>query len=224
MQWYRLHTAFNATDVMIDNTTGYQRFLPNPDMSILVAGDSTAVGIGTTTNSASIAGRLAKEYPQADITNIGVNGAKLQDLQTKLEFQKERFKSHPFDLIVLQIGANDITHFTSKADIKDQLDTVLGIASSMGSKVLLLTSGDVGRAPVFYWPLSSIYSIRTHTVRDIFIEEASKFPNVSYVDLYIDRENDPFEKDKSKYYSSDLFHVTDDGYGVWYSQLQKFLN
>ncbi|MBA3815836.1 MAG: hypothetical protein H0X29_04815 [Parachlamydiaceae bacterium] len=216
---FAIHQSISNSEKIINNTIPYEQHPPNPEIYILVAGDSTAVGVGATENVKSTAGRLGTQFPNADISNIGVSGAKLKDLL--LVLQKQQSKN--YNLLVLQIGANDITHFTSYNSVRNELSEILALASEFSAKIILLTSGDIGRAPVFHWPFSRIMTARTLKVREIFIEEASKYKKVSYVDLYLDRSEDPFEKDLKKYYASDSFHLTDDGYGVWYFFVQKHL-
>ncbi len=216
---YPIYQAVNISGKIITATVPFEQHPSNPEIYILVAGDSSAVGVGATENINSIAGRLGTQFPKADISNVGMSGARLKDLLLVLDEHKNK----NYNLIVLQIGSNDITHFTSYDTIRKELSEILSISNELSSKIILLTSGDVGRARIFYWPLSNILSSRALDVRKIFIEEASKHKNVSYVDLYLDRNDDPFEKDLKKYYAPDSFHLTDDGYGVWYFYIQKYL-
>ncbi len=216
---YPIYQTINISEKIIAGTTPYEQHPLNPEFYILVAGDSTAVGVGATVNIESIAGRLGTQFPKADIENIGISGARLKDLSLVLQGKK----SKKYNLIVLQIGANDITHFTPYDTVRNELSEILTLSNEISSKTILFTSGDLGRAPVFHWPLSSIITLRTLKVRDLFIEESSKFKNVSYVDLYLKRSEDPFEKNIKKYYSPDSFHLTGDGYGVWYFFIQKQL-
>jgi lysophospholipase L1-like esterase len=81
----------------------------------------------------------------------------------------------------------------------------------------------MGAAPVFHWPLSDIITDRTLNVRAIFIEEVAKNKSVSYVDLFKNPKDDPFVKYPEKFYAQDKFHLTGDGYGVWYLDVQKKL-
>ncbi len=216
---YPIYQSISVSEKIIATTIPYEQHPPNPEMYILVAGDSTAVGVGATENIQSIAGRLGTQFPKADISNIGISGAKLKDLLLVLQLRKIK----NYNLIVLQIGANDITNFTPYDTVRNELSEILSISNEHSSKIILLTSGDLGRAPIFHWPLSNIITSRTLMVRDIFIEEASKYENVSYVDLYLNRNDDPIEKNLKKYYAPDSFHLTGDGYGIWYFFIQKKL-
>ena len=93
----------------------------------------------------------------------------------------------------------------------------------MGDRVILFTSGSVGSAPVFPWPLSTVYTHRTKKVRELFMRVA-KEKNIAYVDLFKEKRDDPFLKDIQRFYCPDMLHLTADGYRVWYDQLKIALD
>ena len=92
----------------------------------------------------------------------------------------------------------------------------------MSDKVYLMTSGNVGDAPMLPRPFAFLWEFRTYTVRDLFKEVAGA-QGVTYVDLLIEGENDPFAKDPARYYAKDFFHLSGEGYGLWYAELEKVL-
>lgn len=216
---YPISQAIKISDAMLAKTVRFEQHPPNPNKRILVAGDSTAIGVGAKHPNESIAGRLGKQFPEADITNLGKSGAKLKDLLPLL-----RGLDHHYDLIVLQVGANDITHFTSFASIKQALTDILTLSQSISSKTIILSAGNVGKAPMFRWPLSMIFSYRTRAIRDIFMEEIAKSKTAAYVDLYTKLANDPRAKDVKQYYASDQFHLSSYAYAIWYSYIEEKLN
>ena len=81
---------------------------PAVRLRMLFIGDSTAVGTGARSNTQSVAGYFGHDYPAAQIDNNSYNGRKLHQMAcqfpTKTKFQ--------YDLVVAQIGANDIMQFT----------------------------------------------------------------------------------------------------------------
>lgn len=216
---YHIYQSIEISEKIIAHSVAYTQHPADPDQYILVAGDSTAVGVGAVNPQESVAGRLGQQFPQADIINLGQSGATLKDVLALLQAQKGKH----YDLIVLQIGANDITHFTPYPKIKEEISEILFLCNEMSFRTILLTSGDVGRSRAFHWPLSSFLTTRTLNVRHIFMEESSKYKTVSYIDLFRDKKDDPLEKDLKKYYAPDLFHLTGEGYGAWYVQIQKQL-
>lgn len=217
--WYPIYKAVKKSVSLIDRALPYQQTPTEATMHILVAGDSTGVGVGVEDIQDSIAGRIGKDFPQATIENISKSSSTLRDLLLSLG----RAGDGEYNLVVLQIGANDITRFNSYTDIRNTLVEVLERASTLGQRVLVLTAGNVGSSPVFRWPLSSIISHRTRVVRSIFLEEVAKRPNVTYVDLFQERKDDVFLTDAARYFANDYFHPSGDGYGVWYMKIKPLL-
>lgn len=217
--FYPIYQAINVSALLINNTKAFEQHPLNPNKYILVAGDSNAVGVGANDPSESIAGRLGHQFPNADITNLGLSGAKLKDLLFVL---KKQNKKH-YDLIILHIGGNDITHFTPYDTIRVELAEVISLSNKLSPKTILLTAGNIGNAPMFYWPLSAIITDRTLGVREIFIDEAAKNKAVSYIDLFKNREDDELVKNLKKNYSPDMFHLSGAGYEIWYHSIKKEL-
>ncbi len=55
---------------LVKSALAYEQHPDKPSMRILIAGDSTGVGIGAKVPRNTIAGRLGRDFPHADITNI----------------------------------------------------------------------------------------------------------------------------------------------------------
>jgi len=220
---YYIYPIFKAIQMSIEieeNTVAYEQHPENPSMRILVAGDSAGVGTGAENSEDSIAGRIGRDYPKADITNISENGITLEQLKSKLYALPES----KYGLILLQIGANDATRFTSKEKVEKELALVLNYAELHSPSVIVVTAGNIGLSPVFKSPLSNLITSRTLMVREIFIREISERPGVQYVDLFESAENDIFSTDIDRYYAPDLFHPSGAGYGVWYEDIKKYLD
>ena len=215
-----IYKVINQTKSLMVKAVPYEQHPLHPSLSILIAGDSTAVGTGAASNSESTAGRVGAEYPNAEIQNIGVNGLKLAGLLGKFQTMPE---SAHYDLVVLQIGANDIVGLTPLPQVSNELTQLLTLARAHANQVVVITAGDVGLAPVFRFPLSSLFEWRTLEVRKIFMEETSAYGNVAYVDLFKYRKDEIFNTDISKYYAADNFHPSGAGYGVWYQSMQPVI-
>lgn len=216
---YERHVpAADTTDAPKNNPAG-GAFEP---MRILVMGDSTAVGAGAYDPADTTAGRLGSKYPDADIENISRNGMQLAELSERVTTLVGTM-NRKYDLMLIQIGANDVTHFTALESVRSLLSNIVDEASTHADRVVILSSGNIGLSPVFHFPISAILSKRNRDVRAIYIEEVSKRPNVYYVDLYRDRKDDMFSKDIDRYYAADHFHPTSDGYAVWFEEIEKVI-
>jgi lysophospholipase L1-like esterase len=197
--------------------TPFERRLAGPAIDVLFVGDSTAVGTGASDNSLSVAGWLAADHPQAQVLNRGANGKRLAELARQLPFGEKRW-----DLLVVQIGGNDILRFTPLAAMERDLDKVMAASKDMADTVAILHSGNVGLSPIFLWPLSWIYEERSRQVRALYLRKARQ-AGIRYVDLFTERHDDLFLKDTATYYSPDLLHPSGDGYRWWYQRLKETL-
>lgn len=194
-------------------TQPFERRLSNAKLKFLVIGDSSAVGVGANPQSGSVAGRLAADFPTADVQNIAVSGSKVADALKQLESLPD---DQRYDLILIQIGGNDIVRNTPYKDLEQSLPRVLDLAKHHSDHVIQLTSGNVGTSKLLPLGTRWYFTIRTQKVREIFIR-INRDQGTSYIDLYRNKSNDPYAKDPKKYYSPDFFHPSAEGYGDWYS-------
>ncbi len=219
---YEVFPIYRAEKINSDMKLAVKAFEQHPNnvnLKILVVGDSTGVGTGSNDSKKSTAGRLASDLPNSDIQNISENGLKIEGLLKKIN----KIDAH-YDLVLIQIGANDIVGLTPYAEIRKELMMVLDRSENIADNIIILTSGNVGSAPVFHWPLSLFYTYRTLKVRSIYIEEVGKYKNIKYVDLYKDKKDDIFLTDINKYYAIDKFHPSAEGYGIWYEQIRPSID
>ncbi len=196
----------------------YEQKNPQAHLKILFLGDSTAVGTGAKNNRLSVAGYFGGDFPRARIVNLGENGQKLRDLIRNFHpSQKEKYT-----LVVMQIGANDILHFTPLSHIKQDLTTLLGRAKAITDCVVILHSGNVGSAPIFSWPLNRVYAARTKKVKEIYLKTA-KEKGAFYIDLFQEINDDVFLKNVGRFYSPDYLHPSGEGYRMWYNKIREKL-
>lgn len=199
---------------LVARAVAYQRINPQAQFHILVVGDSTGVGTGAKQKEDSIAGRLGQTYADAQIINVSKNGVRVHDALSMLkDIGQERF-----DLIVIQVGGNDILRFGNLKKLRKDLSELFKIAKSMSPRVVALHSGNVGLAPFFPRPIGWIYSWRTQEVRAVYGQLAREH-GVHYVDLYQERKTDPFGRDPRRYYAADMLHPSSDGYAIWYEHV-----
>jgi lysophospholipase L1-like esterase len=187
---------------------------PEPAYRLLVVGDSTAVGTGAGNPALSVAGRLAGAFPALRIDNRAVDGARTADVLQQLS----RAPAARFDAILIQTGGNDILRLTDPARLRRITEQLFDAAHAQSDHVVMMSTGDVGRAPAFPWPLDALYSRRTRVVRALFMELAAA-NNIDYVDLFDPRADNPFRREPAKYYARDGLHPSAAGYGEWFTRL-----
>lgn len=181
---------------------------------LLVVGDSTAVGTGAGTPSLSVAGRLANAFPGLRIDNRAADGALTADVLQQLQ----REPSGRFDAILIQTGGNDILRLTELSHLRDVTRVMFEVARTQAEHVIMMSTGDVGQAPAFPWPVDAWYSRRTRDVRALFMELAAA-NNIDYVDLFDPGADNPFRREPQTYYAHDGLHPSAAGYGEWFARL-----
>lgn len=212
----RIQKLLHISRTLVQNALPYQQILGPEAPKILFLGDSTGVGVGADTPLDSLAGRFGTDHPEWTVENLSVSGRKTAELLPVLK----TLPAKRYEKVILQIGGNDIVVFSEKNQLRKDIALVLKEAGRVGKEVALLTSGNVGNAPIFPRPLAFFWTRRTLLVRRIFMEEAKK-ASVIYVDLYRDDANDPFVTDPYRYHAKDLFHPSSAGYDLWYTAFRQ---
>jgi lysophospholipase L1-like esterase len=218
VQYLRTRHYLQLGLMIADQAIAYEQHPTSPTARILVIGDSTTVGTGATTPQDSTAGLLGHDFPTADIMNQGVNGARVADLTTRFA----EFSDDEFDLVLVQIGGNDIVRFTNYQQLEKDLHTVLAEAQRVGKQVVLLHCGDFGTARLLPVGTRWLITHRTKQLRAIYLRLAPQY-EVRYVDLLRPRDRDPFANDPATYYAADQFHPSSTGYADWYEHIKPIV-
>ena len=217
--YWRIQGLVKESQVLISEARPYMRHVSDTAPRALFLGDSTGVGVGSSRAEDTVAGRFALAHPELNVENLAVSGKRTADIVRNVDTipQGERY-----EYVIIQIGGNDIVRFSNTKKLRTDIEHILKKVRSMSDKVYLMTSGNVGDAPMLPRPFAFLWEFRTYTVRDLF-KEVADAQGVTYVDLLIEGENDPFAKDPSRYYAKDFFHLSGEGYGLWYAELEKVL-
>ena len=185
----------------------------NPTLKILIIGDSTGVGTGSSDNRQTIAGLLAKDFPHADITNRSKNGMRSAQL---LKFIKT-FPVVKSDYIFIHSGGGDIASFEKPEVIVHNIEAILIEAKKRSKRVIYLPPGDVGKVPFLPWFLRKYYTNRAVYILKK-LQKIAKTQSVVYVNMLHDKNGQPIQI-KKEYYARDGMHLSSKGNKVWYSKL-----
>ena len=180
---------------------------------LLIAGDSTAVGTGASSPEHSLAGLIAREHPRWWIENRARDGAKFADVAEQLR------RPGRFDLVLVQAGGNDVIRLRSAEDMRHDIDRVLEAARARADVVVVMPAGNVGNAPFFFPPWSWWMTRRAREMHRLVAAAAARSEAVVYVDLFEERDDDPFVRQPSLN-AADGLHPSDAGYRVWWQALQ----
>ena len=192
----------------------YQATPPGATASLLVVGDSTAVGTGASTSSDSVAGLIAREHPRLKIVNRARDGAKFSDIVAQLEGDER------FDAILVLGGGNDVIRFTGDALLEQDIAHAAEIARTRARLVVFMPSGNVGSAPFFFVPWSWLMTQRSRTLHQ-FVRQAAADNGALYVNLFKEKADDPFAQRPDELNARDGLHPSDAGYRVWYDALNS---
>jgi lysophospholipase L1-like esterase len=170
------------------------------DFTYVALGDSAAQGLGASAPQKGYVGLLAQQIAATTgknvrIVNLSVSGAQIQDVLNK---QLPELKNYKPDLLTVEIGANNVTHWDEATFTKQY--TELAAALPPGTIV----------ANIPYFGGRIRLNTQAITASQIIARIAVKY-DLKVVDLqtYTRQRQSIFN------YSSDLFHPSNRGYRNW---------
>lgn len=199
----------------------FERRQLSPGYSILVLGDSTGVGVGARHPEESTAGRLAAEFPHADIVNVSISGARVCD--TLAQASEWIGTKRRFDLAVLHVGANDIVRATSKEKLASDCDVLLAELKTVADRLVWLGPANVGLAPLFPLPYSWLLAARSRAAATIFANCAARH-GVAFVDFFGSEQGQHLRRGGRQHFAVDGFHPNSSTYGHGYSALRAAIS
>lgn len=190
-------------------------------VTYLILGDSTAAGVGGEYEQgiARATTRELERTQQVTMHNVAVSGARIKDV---LEDQLPRAAHVRPDLVLLSVGANDVTHLTSVRSMRSNLREIVRRLRATNPDVAIVITGspDMGSPPRVPRLLRGIASWRTKQVNRMFTAEA-KALGLTFAPIAA--ETGPlFRKDRSLF-AADRFHPNERGYATWIPVLNRAL-
>lgn len=203
------YAKFRVSQALVKKAVPFENLSSDQSVSLLVLGDSTAVGVGASEPEDTVAGRYAESVGATYVENQAVSGAKTNDLFEQIS--QARLES--YDYILIQIGANDIIRFRSAEEAGGILREVLRKLPPH-QNLKLLSAGNVGATEFFPWFLNPLYTKLNLKYHEVFASVVAEAGGV-YVNLYQPPEDDPFTQNSDKYLAPDGLHLSSDGYALW---------
>ena len=185
--------------------------------TIFIIGDSTGYGTGSAKSSDSVAGRLGADYPQYTITNNSVNGRKIagaQEVVTGI--------SQTYDLVVLQIGANDLLAGTAVQTVVADMEALIKALQPHAREIVVISSGNIGGVSRFTGEQATQFENISRDYTASMLELAEQYEHVAFVPLFDEPSDDVFVADPARYTAKDGLHPTSDGYAVWYDKAKPY--
>lgn len=184
-----------------------------PKLTYLVMGDSTTISQGSDYEdgyAVSSSKHLAENYT-VSFSNVGISGATAQSV---VDEQLASAKERKPDLVLLGVGANDTTHFTSATSIKASLQQTIDDLRKANPEVRIVVTRSPAMDSVtrFPWGAKQFMALRTRQVNKAFAEIIEK-NNLTLAPI-AEKTRDAFIADPTLT-AEDNFHPNARGYALW---------
>jgi lysophospholipase L1-like esterase len=182
--------------------------------SLLVVGDSMALGTGADTPAGGFAFQTFRKVRAADpgarIRSVAIGGATVADA---LRLEMPRLGPLRGDVVIVEIGSNDVVRRTPAPAFAARFRALLARVRRVEPRAGLVVVGipDVAISPLFAGgDRAAIHRAALADARAVRAAAASA--GARYVDLFAI--SDRLSKDTGRYLSADQFHPSTDGYTI----------
>ncbi len=217
--YYGVHFGIHIRRAIVDgkSTKPFSQTPAHARKRILIIGDSTAYGTGALNPENSIAGRLARDFPDTAIINEAHNAMNMAQLVDKL---KGLHHEH-FDHTLIHIGGIDTLSCTQLNVLAEHMKAALYAARAITSGTIFLVSvNNVGTLPLMRFPFTHFYTRRSKCVTTTFAHVIAHTADTVHIPLYAERADDPLTRDPRTLFSHDGIHPSDAGYAYWYQKIR----
>ena len=189
-------------------------------ISVLIAGDSAAAGVGVVNQSHALSGQC--ERCLSDCFHVSWHlFAKTGFKSAELLKQIEQLEISNIDVAVISIGVNDVTRFTSVASWRSHIQGITAhLLSHQRCKLIIYTAlPPMHLFPALPQPLRWVLGKRALILNQVLCDEASKHPQVKMLFVPLNQ-NDSAHN----YMALDGFHPGEAGYRLWAEAVAKLVN
>lgn len=183
---------------------------PDP-ISLLVVGDSTAVGVGAAHHDEALAGSLGKGIRArsgrgARWTIVGESGATSRDLLVRY---LDAATAEPHDLVFVSVGANDALKVRKRESYARDLTTLLLALqeANPGAQFIVSCFPVFGRFPAMPDPLRSTLYLHSRSLEDAGRIAVARIPG-----MIMSSPPPPYTEG---FFGADAFHPSAQGYREW---------
>lgn len=191
-------------------------------ITYLVMGDSTSIGQGTDyahSIAMASADHLAAHH-SVQFLNIGLSGATAASVVKEQLAKAVQYKP---DIVLLAVGANDVTHSTSYSAVQQSIGKITDalITANCVTKIVLTGAPAVGSAPRFPFPVKQILAHRV-TQMNTHIEQVVADKQLTLAPIAA-RTGAAFLHNP-RLFAQDKFHPNTEGYALWIPVVNQALD
>ena len=178
-------------------------------MTLLVLGDSTAAGVGATTQDDALPGNLARQLGArtgrgVHWTAAGRNGATSRDLITDY---LDTAVADRWDVVFLTVGANDALALRTRSAFARDMRVILNALTAVSPVVLVSSLPAFFRFELLPNPLR--FNLYLHSRS---LEDAARAVAVTFDTVHMSPPPPPYT---DGFFATDMFHPSATGYRDW---------
>lgn len=183
-----------------------------PAIRLVWLGDSTGDGVGAGAPENALPRLVAAGLQRTvSLSVLAQSGDTAADV---LRDQAPRVASLDPDWVVVCVGGNDVTHLTSRADLRRQMDAILSaVEAARPKRIIVAGIGEFAVTPLLAQPLRAVAGWRADALDDI-VRDVARAHDALYVDI-AGRTGAAFAADPAATHARDKFHPSDVGYRLW---------
>jgi len=187
-----------------------------PRLRLLIAGDSSAAGVGAGTQAQALSGqlvaRLGRHYA-VEWQLIATTGHTTQDTLNRL-----RDVDRPFDMAVTALGVNDVTRGVSRQRFEARQTQLLHhLTGPLGVRRVVITGvPQMHRFPALPQPLAWVLGQQAARLDEGLQQVAARFPQARH--LMMDLPDDPALA------APDGYHPSPKAYALWADETARLLH
>ena len=179
-------------------------------LRVLWLGDSTAAGVGVDDPADALPTLVAGALDRpVELEVSAVSGARVGDV---VAGQLPEAGPVEADVVFVSVGANDVTHLTSREDFARRYRALLGRLPS-SAEVVLLGVPDMGAVPRLAQPLRAVAGFRGRELDEVVREVAAE-AGATYVGIAA-ATGPAFRAEPSRMFARDEYHPSAAGYRLW---------
>ncbi len=178
-------------------------------LSMVWLGDSTAAGVGVADAADALPRQVASGLDRpVQLHVLARSGARIADVVAD---QLPAVAALNPDVVLVSVGANDATHFTSVDSYAASWERV---RHGSPGRLVALGIPDMGSPPRLAQPLRALAGWRGRRLDGAGARRVGRQGEAAYVDIAA-ATGPAFRRDPDRYFADDRYHPSTEGYRLW---------